>query len=34
MAPQGFLSKSLLLGILIGIVMAVVTLVLAQWFAK
>jgi hypothetical protein len=34
MAPQDFLSKSLLLGILIGIVMAVVTLVLAQWFAK
>ena len=34
MAPQDFLSKSLLLGILIGIAMAVVTLVLAQWFAK
>ena len=34
MTPRGFVSTSLLRGILIGIAMAVLTLVIAQWFPK
>jgi hypothetical protein len=30
--PRNFISGSLLIGILVGIALAVLTLVLAQWF--
>ena len=34
MTPPGFVSKSLLIGILVGVALAVLTLVLAQWFPR